>query len=76
MSITKLCDTYLDVPLISINLDHLELTPESYNLSKSEFGYLGNGDRYVRGVSQTYSHLVQANCLEKPAWIRSAFFHL
>ena len=26
------CDTYLEVPRISMNMYHLELTPESYNL--------------------------------------------
>ena len=28
------CDSYLEVPLISMNMYHLELTPESYNLKK------------------------------------------
>ena len=27
----QFCDTFLEVPLIIINVYHLELTPESYN---------------------------------------------
>ena len=29
----SICDTLLEVPLISMNIYHLELTPESYNLN-------------------------------------------
>ena len=28
----RFCDTHLEVPLISMNMYHLELTPESYKL--------------------------------------------
>ena len=27
----QFCDTHLEVPLIRMNMNHLELTPESYN---------------------------------------------
>ena len=36
-----------------------------FELTEIEVGYLGNSDSYARGISQTYSLLVQAYCLKK-----------
>ena len=40
-----------------------------FKISLTEVGCLGNGDSYVRGVSQEYSQLVKLNYLkETPPW--------
>ena len=38
----QFCDTYLKVPLISMNTYHLELMPESYNLQSLFFSLYNN----------------------------------